>query len=111
MADYIFYVYNEEVDFSIRVYPIRGTGPDRIVPPQSPKETLPYTPHSGDNFVAIGIDAVGGAFTEKTYIKLVPITADTYFKVKRRDNKNWILEYGMSTADDPETTVRIGEDQ
>jgi len=112
MADYIFNIYNEETNISIRVYPIRGEGPDKTVPPQNPeRETLTYTPQSGDNFVAIGIDAVGGGFTDKTYIKLVSFTKDTYFKVKRIGYQTLILEYGIPTADDPETTVRIGEDQ
>jgi hypothetical protein len=114
MADYIFNIYNEETDLSIRVYPIRGEGPDKTVPPQNPeRETLTYTPQSGDNFVAIGIDAVPSSFkfTDKTYIKLVSFTEGTYFRVKRIGYQTLILEYGIPTPDDPETTVRIGEDQ
>ncbi len=111
MADYTFNIYNEEA-FSIRVYPKSGQGPDKTVPAQnSTPEKLTYTSASGNDFVAIGIDAVGKVFTVKTYIKLVSLTLATYFKVKRMGNQNWILEYGLPNSDDPETTVRIGEDQ
>ncbi|UCH93933.1 MAG: hypothetical protein JSV88_27205 [Candidatus Aminicenantes bacterium] len=113
MADYTFNIFNEETDFSIRVCQI-GVTPENCVtvePQKSDPAQLTCQPQSG-NFVVIGIEPKGGEFTEKTYMKLdsFTLTEPTYFKVKR-ENQNWILQYGIPNPNDPETTVRIGEDQ